>query len=106
MLSACCVLCQQSLDFFNICNLLCDMRYVLTFLHRAVHSADTPVHDPDTLSCGTGVLFTPLSHLNPLGEEPQKFRRQFVSGLPPNRSPHSACIFLMARTILLVSLLL
>ena len=56
------------------------MRYVLTFLHRAVHSADVSVHDPDTLSCGAGILLAPLSHFDPLDEEPQQLRRQFVNG--------------------------
>ena len=82
-LSACCVLCQQSLDFFNICDLLCDIRYVLSLLHRAIHSADVSVHDPDTLRCGTGILLAPLAHFDPLDEEPQQFWFQFVNGGVP-----------------------
>ena len=59
------------------------MRCVLSLLHRAVHSADVPVYDPDALSRRAGILLAPLSHLDPLDEEPQQLRRQFVDGSVP-----------------------
>lgn len=66
-LSACCVLCQQSLGFFNICNLLCDMRHVLTRLHRTVQRADIPVDDADALPGKLEILFAPLGLFQSIG---------------------------------------
>ena len=46
---------------------------------RPVHHADVPVEDPDALAGAAGILLAPLAHLNPLNEQPQKFRRQLIN---------------------------
>lgn len=49
-------------------------------LHRPVHHTDVPVDGLDGLAGTAGILLAPLAHLNPLSEQPQEFRRQFVNG--------------------------
>lgn len=71
------------------------MRLHHLWLHRPVHHADVPVDDPDTLAGATGIFLAPLAHLDPLDEQPQEFRRQFVDGSVPlrllNEGVHIGC---------------
>ena len=71
------------------------MRLHHLWLHRPVHHADVPVDDPDALAGAAGIFLAPLAHLDPLDEQPQEFRRQFVDGSVPlrllNEGVHIGC---------------
>lgn len=54
-------------------------------LHRPVHHTNVPVDDPDTLRGAMGILFASLAHLDPLDEQSQQLRREFIDGSVPLR---------------------
>ena len=54
------------------------MHGLLSFFHVAVHHTDVTVDDADILRRRVGILFGTFSDFNPLNEQAQEFRRQFV----------------------------
>ena len=75
-----CRLCQHPDEFFFTCDRRCHARCGFSRLHRTVQRTDVPVHDPDALAGGAGILLRPFSDFDALDEQPQQLRCQFIDG--------------------------